>query len=776
VTDSDRFALFARTRERLGKSFQHALSDGIEALADTADPAASAGSSRSSEPSPEWVQLAPTLRAQVQSRTRHGLSILNDLTFRLLELNQTQSRPDDSSLLSLLPGHGLDLQILADELANAIREMCGGDAYSAWLTRIDGLTHMPASETRAPFGASVLAAAVLESLQPHASDRALRCDVRIAMLELFAPRMAGVLIDTDRWLAHQLGQEVASNRAPDVAVPSSSGADRREAVVSPREVPSAQSPTPQRSAGLGDSLANSLDPAQSLGWSPLASTAADTVPSTRVFSLPRPHEFEHDAVRFAREQGVEPFSRQARQLYFAQPRQQMRQLGATAGQLAALDLAAALFDYLGDDSRLPAALRPLLWRLQQPVAVLATLDSGFLGDDARSVRRLVESVVSLALAHREDVARHGEVYRRLETSVRALEVIAHALQTRSTVLSDRVRHEYRRAEHGVAALLSQLSRERDMTDLAPDRRNRRNVARRPSLDTERAVTVQLESMLRQRLARSDVPESVQEFLRAVWLRHLRTALLRDGEESAAFKEALQVVDDLLWTLDVGSPGLTRRQLALRIPPLIRTLNQGVAAMGAKQEEYQPFLDALFLMHLRKMQKVPRDAGHDASQKGPPEPTDSPTLAWRPTQILSAPDEGPSQAQTASHATTTPRSRSESFETALAASVTADRFEVDVVAAPEEQLSTLLASIDLSDMPATPRRLRIEAHEAASSLRVGDWLEMEGRGGELQQVKVAWINPTRTVLLMVRREDRKVVSLRATELLQRFEQRKAVLIV
>jgi hypothetical protein len=102
--------------------------------------------------------------------------------------------------------------------------------------------------------------------------------------------------------------------------------------------------------------------------------------------------------------------------------------------------------------------------------------------------------------------------------------------------------------------------------------------------------------------------------------------------------------------------------------------------------------------------------------------------------------------------------------------------VDVVAAPEEPLSTLLASIDLSDMPAPPRRLRIEAQEAASSLRAGDWLEMEGRGGELQQVKVAWINPTRTVLLMVRREDRKVVSLRATELLQRFEQRKAVLIV
>jgi hypothetical protein len=95
---------------------------------------------------------------------------------------------------------------------------------------------------------------------------------------------------------------------------------------------------------------------------------------------------------------------------------------------------------------------------------------------------------------------------------------------------------------------------------------------------------------------------------------------------------------------------------------------------------------------------------------------------------------------------------------------------------DEQLSSVLAAIDLNDLPQAPRRLALRPDESVDSLRVGDWLEMDGRGGELQQVKVAWINPARTVLLLVRRDDRRVISLRASELHQRFAQHKAVLIV
>jgi hypothetical protein len=89
---------------------------------------------------------------------------------------------------------------------------------------------------------------------------------------------------------------------------------------------------------------------------------------------------------------------------------------------------------------------------------------------------------------------------------------------------------------------------------------------------------------------------------------------------------------------------------------------------------------------------------------------------------------------------------------------------------------VLSSLDLSDFPADPQRLRLPAPEAIERLQHGDWLEMLGRDGLPQEVKVAWINHRRTVILLVRRPDRRALSLRISELQQRFEQQRAALIV
>jgi hypothetical protein len=99
-----------------------------------------------------------------------------------------------------------------------------------------------------------------------------------------------------------------------------------------------------------------------------------------------------------------------------------------------------------------------------------------------------------------------------------------------------------------------------------------------------------------------VPESVSEFLTGVWLRHLRTAVLRDGEESAGYKAALKVVDDLLWTIDGEGQRRSRSELAQRIPEMLKILTQGISDIGAKPEDYRPFFDEMFLIHLRRMQK------------------------------------------------------------------------------------------------------------------------------------------------------------------------------
>jgi hypothetical protein len=1109
VSVTDRFALFTEVRERLGQAFVRTLSAGLPELADrievVADVAASALTRR------ERYASAAVLRIEAVPRAHRALGRLYDITFRLLEINQ--SRPDAEFPLSLVADEELDVRILADELAARIRERLGAP-YEAWLHRVESLTLTRSIEVRAPLGAGAVAAAALAALHPVVTDRTMRPALREAIFERLAPRLADVLEQADAWLtargvtpwlpeavtqappspgppageapvwapasttasmpgalaaadaARAAGPAVAPVPAAAAALlpaaaaepepepplpeagpePKGTAAESSEATAEPLAqaaaptedawgAPIGPAPPDRRGAapaepvagqvpdgrvaaplpalrepppgdGDGDdcvevsstgeaameraaqALVHSTQVADVLGRQPLGGPAPPEAAYRHAGSLPRPEALEQDAVAFAHHVGVSPYSRAARQRFFDSLRQRMLAAQAPAAQLAALDLVGAMFEYVVDDDRMPEAAKPLLWRMQQPAATLAALDAGYLGDDRRSVRRLVENLAAIAVAYADDVTKGSELYRRLDTVVRAVEVVSHAFQARSTVLGEQVRREYDRAAHGVAQLVARVAKERLALEATPDRRNRRDFSRRPSREREREVTRRLEAELVDRVGQAEVPDSVREFLLGVWLRHLRTAVLRDGQDSAAYRLAMQVVDDLLWTLSKAEPRQSRRQLASRIPPLIRLLTQGVNDIGARPEEFRSFLDELFLIHLRKMQKVPRDGeGESPAASGTSAPPSSPgagggasfdegmppTLDDRiteastgtasdaggpsdaaaanrnrgadrrtvdrppsapvgldalaeqalrtaaahapPSEATQAPAVGPAAAPAAP--AVSPAAPAESAESskpaepAEPAAVTPDASApplrpdappttgrppavwadaawpgdpmppmVDAAAlsnwplsragppthdfgiadfapadgapdgtaqppraphgddatldaaapdgahadgdraasesgdppahsaapriglAPrsgadgangasgsdgsdppggdsrsgEQRLLTVLSSLDLGDFPDDPQRLRLDPDEALARLRRGDWLELIGRDGLPQEVKVAWINSRRTVVLLVRRPDRRALSLRASELHQRFAQRKATLLV
>jgi hypothetical protein len=540
-----------------------------------------------------------------------------------------------------------------------------------------------------------------------------------------------------------------------------------------------------------------------LGLQPLVSQGGAETSFRQAVLLPKAQDIELDGAAFAASHGLEPFSREARQRFFDAPRQHLIANKAPPAQVAAIEMVAVMFDYVVDDSRMPEAAKALMWRLQQPAATLVALDPGYLGDDRRSIRRLVESVSAISVAYAEEIAPGSELYRRIETVVRAVEVVSYALQARSTVLSEQVQREYHRASKGVAALVARITHERESLDAVPGRRNRRDFSRRPSSEQEQDVTRRLQQQLNDRLANRTVPASVRDFLLSVWLRHMRTAALRDGEDSPQFRVAVQVVDDLLWSLDDSGPEPSRRQLASRIPPLIRPLTQGVSDIGARPEEFQPFLDEIFLIHLRKMQKVPRAGGFDESTHTDSEPeADHTTLAMpRSVNVGSRPgsrsaptvrgaEAAASEAQTGDgdaivlEADTIRRVSPPVLDERIAdpglgepdtAPLKPRLPESSGGRAADDRLLTVLNSLDLTDFPAQPTRLSIGADDAIARLARGDWIEVLGREGRTRQLKVAWINSRRTVLLLVRRPDRRALSLRMDELRARFADRKAVLI-
>jgi hypothetical protein len=331
-----------------------------------------------------------------------------------------------------------------------------------------------------------------------------------------------------------------------------------------------------------------------------------------------------------------------------------------------------------------------------------------------------------------------------------------------------------------------------------------------------------------------VPESVAEFLKGVWLRHLRTAVLRDGEESAGYQAALKVVDDLLWTIDGEGQRRSRSELAQRIPEMLKILTQGISDIGAKPEDYRPFFDEMFLIHLRRMQKrrksadgtavsaedlpvlsdvapsagggpapdpLPSSGNSRAAERAPvatpaPSPVPAPSRVQRPTGAIAA-ERAPAAFRTVSSPTqpvpsaapAVPVARATARQAtgpavpsgaalqapgpvpAAARRRSAAAVDSDAQSASELKLRRLIDETSLADAPRRPVRMEIAPADLARDLEPGQWLEMITSKGRKILAKVAWINERRSVVLLLQHPDRLILSRHVAALKERAERKR-----
>lgn len=762
-----RSLLFSRTRESLAVALSDAVSDALPAIADELDLAAD----RALDDRERQALLGAALRLRREAATRvtQVADALARRASRCLDASRGTAEGADAQRLALVDDEELEAQILAADLARAAREQAGV-AYPRYVARLRRVLERDwGDDDLNPLGARTLASATVAALNDLADGAGARAVLRQLVMAALAAPIAAAIERADRLLEEAgvvpdepaaLEREPAGAQRAQVAaeapVPDDTRGtpqplyDKQVAAAQPQDMEVAAPGVERRGSeptrAIGVTLQADRD-AATLGSSPLAGDAHGARLRPQPMLQPVA-EIERDAVAFAHAIGAMPYSREARGEFFGNVRTRMREAAAAPAQVAVVDLVAAMFDYVIDDRRLPEAAKPLVWRLQQPAVALTLLDPAYLGDDPRSLRKLIEHFGAISTAFGEDIVRGSELYRRLETVVRAVEIVSSALQSRSAVMAQQVEKEYSRAARSVGQLIDRVVRERRTLEETPGRRNRRDYAKRPGREREKLVTERLDALLEERLDRHRAPDSVREFIGKVWARHMRTAALRNGEESAEFRVSLQVVDDLLWSLDESAERHSRRELAQRIPPLIRLMTQGVREIGARDDEFKSFFDELFLIHLRRMQRRERERGANTQARVDGEGgTGVPTLAQ------------PVPAVAASAPTPQPGKQPEPAEEE----------------GTERRLLEILESLDLADLPARPRRRTLDAEQSLAQMRRGDWVELVARDGASSYLKLAWINRRRTVALLVRHADRRAVSLRTDELGARFGQGRAFLV-
>lgn len=796
LSTSSSFAeIFASVRAESVRAVQEGLRARLADLA--ASLVQASGAARSDRESQVLHAAAAMLRVDPQRRIARVGERFQHLVEVLLEAARQDGEAARADALVLLDEQTLEAQLVAQPLAQAL-SVDGAPGYQTWSALVRRISPNPWNDdVLNPLGARVLAQALVAGIDDLLDVPVVRSFLAEWLRTDCAPFLSAMIVAGNQHLealgVRAMAFEPTAAARDDSTAPPTEAPDppalpnipgpvppSPPAETVPTDAPLAVDPIQASAAAIAapetdehgrfvERASSAEHDARTLGISPLAGFGADQ--RLRVLPTLQPVvEIERDAVAFAHSIGEVAYSRQARSRYFANVRERLAEAAAAPAQLAIVDVVAAMFDYVVDDRNLPDPVHPLLWRLQQPALVLALLDPGYLGDEPRSLRRLIENFGAIANGFGDELSRGSELHRRMDIVVRAVEIVTSALQTRSAVMSRQVTREYTRAATNVRQLVERIVRERTALEAVPSRRNRRDYASRPDQAQEREATVRVEQLLDERLAGQQVPDSVRDFLSQVWLRHLRTAFLRSGEDSGDFRAASQVVDDLLWSLGTADTRpVSRRELVERIPPLIRLLTQGLRAVGSREDEYRGLFDELFLIHLRRLHRHERGVGA---------PTVSAIIEAGETAAVATREDrghGPSGAAATSGAR-------DSSDTGPGASLTTSDSQPRVTrragsVGPDDRRRILeqLKQLDLSDLPAVPRRASIEADTALARLACGDWIELIGRDGESRYLKLGWLAPERTIALFVRHADRRAWSVQMSDIARRLRSGKAFLL-
>jgi hypothetical protein len=264
--------------------------------------------------------------------------------------------------------------------------------------------------------------------------------------------------------------------------------------------------------------------------------------------------------------------------------------------LATLDVMALLFDQIFGDTRIPAAMKALIARLQIPALKVAVLDKDFFSLRTHPARRVLDVLGEIALGLGERFGPGEPLHDRIESMV--LDLVAQFEDDMSV---------FDRCAAELGEILSTLNEQ-------AEEQTRYHAARIRKAEDLNSARRFARAALRQKLALSQAPRSVARFLSSEWHKLLSLARLHQGEDSPAVRNLLKTVDVLLWSLEPKRTVEARRRLVALLPTLLRQLSLGMDTAQTPPRMRQR-VDAILLRHHTRALSTPKTGTEQRSGPG-----------------------------------------------------------------------------------------------------------------------------------------------------------------
>ena len=259
-----------------------------------------------------------------------------------------------------------------------------------------------------------------------------------------------------------------------------------------------------------------------------------------------------------------------------------------AGDMQTIDLVGMLFEYMLSDDHLPDSVKALLSYLHTPFLKIAFIDKNFFEQPEHPARVLLNSLAEAGVRWvSNDGSDQYDIFTKIKTTVfRLLQDFKNDVRIFAELLI-----EFNAYTHNVA-------RRQELME-------RRALEKAQGEEKLREAKIQVNNEVRSRTDNREMPSAILLLLLQPWSDYLSFVLLRYGDGSDSWKRALQVIDDLLWTLEPKTTTQDKtRQMELQ-DTLLAALERGFQTIGYEQAKGRKLLDAV--VSLQRMALLSRKA-------------------------------------------------------------------------------------------------------------------------------------------------------------------------
>ncbi|HEU5294300.1 MAG TPA: DUF1631 family protein [Burkholderiaceae bacterium] len=259
-----------------------------------------------------------------------------------------------------------------------------------------------------------------------------------------------------------------------------------------------------------------------------------------------------------------------------QRKQALKQAASTPVERATIEIVAMMFQSILTEDRIPATIRVWFARLQMPTLRVAVSEPDFFATIDHPARRLIDRMGSCVMGF--DTSSTQNSGEALSKEIKRVVQVVEAYPDTGRRVFQTVLVEFEKfLEH-------YFKNENEAT--------RKGVSLAQQIEQRETLAIQYTIELRKMLNEVPVQEEVRQFLFQVWADVLATTAVRYGAQADQTKTMKRAATDVIWSAGAKVTREERAEVLRRLPPLLRTLRDGMASAGMSQEKQDEHIQAL----------------------------------------------------------------------------------------------------------------------------------------------------------------------------------------